>query len=55
VKRELSVSQPDRRTSSLVTLSQNVTSSQQSHRKYNLPKLSANYCFSLMKTRCRDP
>ncbi|CAF2265210.1 unnamed protein product [Rotaria magnacalcarata] len=55
VKRELALSQIDRRTSSLLTLSQNVTSFQQLSHKNNLPKLTANYCFSLMKTRCRDP
>ncbi|CAF4274339.1 unnamed protein product [Rotaria sp. Silwood2] len=55
VKRELSLSQIDRRSSSLLTLSQNAASSQQSYHKHNLPKLTANYCFSLMKARCRDP
>ncbi|CAF3617577.1 unnamed protein product [Rotaria sp. Silwood1] len=55
VKRELSLAQIDRRSSSLLTLSQNATSSQQSYHKHNLPKLTANYCFSLMKARCRDP
>ncbi|CAF3598885.1 unnamed protein product [Rotaria sp. Silwood1] len=55
VKRELSLAQIDRRSSSLLTLSQNAASSQQSYHKHNLPKLTANYCFSLMKARCRDP
>ncbi|CAF4296416.1 unnamed protein product [Rotaria socialis] len=55
VKRELTLYQIDHRTSSLLTLSQNVTSFQQLSNKNNLPKLTANYCFSLMKTRCRDP
>ncbi|CAF3862527.1 unnamed protein product [Rotaria sordida] len=54
-RRELSLSQIDRHSSSLLTLSQNATSSQQSYHKHNLPKLTANYCFSLMKARCRDP
>ncbi len=55
MKRELATIQPDRRNSSLLTLSQNVTSARQSHQKHHLPKLTANYCFSLMKTKCRDP
>lgn len=55
VKRELTLAQLDRRTSSLLTLSQNITSSQKPSQKYHLPKLTANYCFTLMKIRCRDP
>ncbi len=46
------MSQSDRRSSSLLTLSQNVTSA---HHKHFVPKLTANYCFSLMKAQCRDP
>ncbi|CAF4335032.1 unnamed protein product, partial [Adineta steineri] len=55
VKHELSTFRPESSNSSLLSLSRNMLTTPQSHHKRYLPKLTANYCYSLMKARCRDP
>ncbi|CAF1005358.1 unnamed protein product [Adineta ricciae] len=52
VKHELAAFYSERQNSSLLTLSQNLPTSQS---KRFLPRLTASYCYSLMKARCRDP